>query len=81
MACPPTTMCVKCRRAGEDAGRTADLWTARMHAKQPTGDTGVPPRSAVRHPRSAGHIADLTPVLNCDDTDTADCFFNDLDWW
>ncbi len=34
-----------------------------------------------RHPHSAGHIADLTPVLNCDDTETADWFFNGLGWW
>lgn len=31
-----------------------------------------------RHPRHAGHIVDLTPVLNCDDTETADWFFNAL---
>ena len=34
-----------------------------------------------RPPRLAGHIADLTPVLNCDDTETADWFFNALGWW
>ncbi len=34
-----------------------------------------------RHPRHAGHIVDLTPVLNCDDTETADWFFNALGWW
>ncbi len=32
-----------------------------------------------RGPR--GHIADLIPVLNCDDTETADWFFNVLGWW
>ena len=34
-----------------------------------------------RHPRSAGHIADLTPVLNGDDTETANWFFDALGWW
>ena len=34
-----------------------------------------------RHPRRAGHIADLAPVLNCDDTETADWFFSSLSWW
>lgn len=34
-----------------------------------------------RHPRHAGHIVDLTPVLNGDDTETADWFFNALGWW
>ncbi len=32
-------------------------------------------------PRPAGHIADLTPVLNCEDRKTATWFFDALGWW
>ncbi len=35
----------------------------------------------IRRPHSAGHIADLIPVLNYDDTETAGWFFNALGWW
>ena len=34
-----------------------------------------------RKPRRAGHTLDLTPVLNNDDKETADWFFNALGWW
>ena len=37
--------------------------------------------AGTRHPHPTGHIADLMPVLNCDDTETADWFFNALGWW
>ena len=37
--------------------------------------------TGTRHPHPAGHIADLTPVLNYDDTETADWFFSALGWW
>ena len=34
-----------------------------------------------RHPRSAGHIADLIPVLSGEDDVTAKWFFDALGWW
>ena len=37
--------------------------------------------TGTRQPHPAGHIADLTPVLNYDDTETADWFFSALGWW
>ena len=37
--------------------------------------------AGTRHPPGAGHIIDLTPVLNEQDTETADWFFNALGWW
>ncbi len=37
--------------------------------------------AGTRAPRSAGHIVDLTPVLNEQDSETADWFFNALGWW
>ena len=43
-------------------------------------EADLPPDT--RHPRGPrGHIADLTPVLNCDDTETANWFFDALGWW
>lgn len=33
-----------------------------------------------KRPRYAGHIADLTPVLSCDDSETAAWFFDALSW-
>ena len=37
--------------------------------------------AGTRHPGCTGHIADLMPVLNCDDAETADWFFSALGWW
>ena len=38
------------------------------------------PGNAAKRPRRAGHIADLTPVLNYDDRQTATWFYDALGW-
>ena len=38
------------------------------------------PRGEKRRPRRSGHVADLTPVLNWDDPETAAWFFEALGW-
>ena len=52
-----------------NVGFQTRIW---QDADLPTGDTKLPRRS--------GHIADLTPVLNYDDRETAAWFFNALGW-
>ena len=52
-----------------NVGFQARIW---QDADLPTGDTKLP--------RRAGHIADLTPVLNYDDRETAAWFFDALGW-
>ena len=42
-------------------------------------DTDLP-SGETKRPRRSGHIADLTPVLNCDDRKTAAWFFDALEW-
>ena len=38
------------------------------------------PASETKRPHRSGHIADLTPILNCDDRETAAWFFEALGW-
>ena len=42
-------------------------------------DADVPPGQ--RRPRFAGHTLDLTPILQDEDGETADWFFDALGWW